>query len=117
MKLVQASIRRSSEVLASVLKHAPSDDCAVAVVTPTKSKLNSNVPRAANPLPSILAPKTLIPTWYHKSTLASLSERSELREAAPRSATAERGRCPSPCGRCSPWGPPCRLEPQSQQIE
>src|SRR5258708_35433838 len=93
MKLVQASIRRSREVPASVLKHAPSEGCAVAVVTPTKSKLNSNVPRAANPLADILAPKTLMPTSYHRSTLASLSERSELREAAPRSALAERGRC------------------------
>src|SRR5258707_6531771 len=93
MKFVQASIRRSSDVLGSVLKHAPSGDCAVAVVTPTKGKLNSNAPPAANPLADILAPKTLMPTSYHRSTLASLSERSELREAAPRSALAERGRC------------------------
>src|SRR5258706_10722440 len=88
MKPVQALIRRSSEVLASVLKHAPGGDCAVAVLTPTKSKPNSNAPRTANPLPGMLD-KTFIPTSYHRSTLASLREWSELREAAPRSATAE----------------------------
>src|SRR5258708_35035872 len=90
MRLVQVSIRRSSEVLGSVLKHAPSGNCAVAVVTPTRSKPNSNAPRTANPLPGILD-KTLIPTSYHRSTLASLCERSELREAAPRLALAKRG--------------------------
>src|SRR5712675_1782470 len=95
MKPVQALIRRSSEVLGSVLKHAPGGDCAVAVVTPERSKPNSNVPRTANPLPGILD-KTFIPTSYHRSmaidgalvgatnvALVSLGERSELREAAP----------------------------------
>src|SRR5258706_5408229 len=97
MRLVQVSIRRSSEVLGSVLKHAPSGNCAVAVVTPTRNKPNSNAPRTANPLPGILD-KTHIPTSYHRSMWID-------------------GALVGCDQRCFPQGAPCRLEPQSRPIE